>query len=218
MNTFATGWVARAALLIALFPSACGSAKEPPAPTVRTSPPPPELGPRIDRVGRPLVNFVLTDPLATATGKTHAQMQDEYNVGPIDSTEFTARFAGNLALLDAADGQCGNQLAAGPDPNNRDRYDKLAAVFSDDRLLLDPTAGGTARYFGIELSELGVGSAPSAGGLAPGDDFVSPTYSVIVAGISSPSDYTVSDGLDRGPAAPEREAFPFLGPPAEPSR
>src|SRR5436309_9004697 len=108
-------------IVIAMFCAAtvlagCGSDDD--------NPPPPRVGAvQIDRMGRAGVNTALTnpffDPSVPAQEMMHEAVQDEYN-GAADpaqwATMFAAEIAGNLAILDSLDRNCGNQLLAGPSP------------------------------------------------------------------------------------------------------
>src|SRR5262249_32212433 len=133
---------------------------------------------------------------------------------------YTSRFAGNLALLDGADAVCGNQLGAGPDPNNRDRYDRLAQAFADDALVLDTAAPASRTYLAIERRALGDKVDGDVGGRSPAMDVVAPTYTLIIAGPAARKDdgrFRIDDGLaSRGDAASTTRPFPYLDGPAPP--
>lgn len=174
------------------------------APAVEDMSPPP-LGTRIlDRVGRAAVNTALIGVIAPRGEKDAAQQQ--YNVTPREGwSGHAGEIAANLAVYDALDGTCGNQLLAGPDAVPG-RYDVLAGVLADDRLFLNTSYGACSQYLAVELAATQIAPNQDCGGRTPRYDVIDVTYSALAAGAVS----GVPDGIDADPA-PLLEAFPFFG-------
>jgi hypothetical protein len=160
----------------------------------RSNPPedlgPPTLGARIyDRVGRAAINTALIG-LVSPKGVRNG-LQDRYNVTPEGAwSEFAGEIGANLAIYDALDGVCGNQLLAGPSAV-AGRYDALASALADDRLYVDTSAGACNQYFAVEL-----GVSGDCGGRTPAYDVIDVTYSALAVGATS----GVPDGIDSDPA------------------
>src|SRR5712672_2619843 len=83
----------------------------------------PTLGAEIDRMGRPAINTALNNSF-NPDDTTKGSGKDAYNAEGnqanwatlmLDGKLVTKEFAGNLAIIDALDGVCGNQLLAGGD-------------------------------------------------------------------------------------------------------
>src|SRR5262245_20941154 len=135
-------------LLTTLLLAGCGS---------DDTPMPPMLGAQIDRMGRAGVNTAVTDPF-NQNSNTKGAAQDGYNAAanPAQwSSSFARRFAGNLAILDALDGVCGNQLLAGPTAT-AGRYSTLAGVLADDQLYVNTNSGTCTIYLAVEANAVGV--------------------------------------------------------------
>jgi hypothetical protein len=147
------------------------------------NPPPPSFGTvQVDRAGRVGVTTALTNPFfreAVSREQTsHDVINDDYNAES-DPSKWVARFssliASNLAILDALDGVCGNQLLAGPlGPN---RYKALADILADDQLYVNTATGKCTQYLGVEA-----GIADDCGGRTPNYNTIDVTYSVLAAG------------------------------------
>jgi len=177
------------------------------------NPSPPKIGAQIDRMGRAGVNTALTDPFSTVAGQTSDQVKDAYNAASDPSmwaTMFTGGpvgnlIAGNLAILDALDGVCGNQPFAKPGtPPPADRYKPLATVLADDQLYVNTSAGTCNSYLAVET-----GAANDCGGRTPLYNTIDVTYAV-VAGPSA----TVVNGITHDAEGNASvTAFPFLGNP-----
>jgi hypothetical protein len=171
------------------------------------------LGAQIDRVGRPLTNIVFVDALATANGQSHDEVLDGYNAES-DPDNFVAPYAeligGSVALLDAADGACGNGLGGDVTGDPATRYLPLAALMADDRLYLNKEERDCNGFFGIERVALGAGGE-LCGGRTPGEDVVTALYSAAVNGAESFAGDAdlISDGLTRD-VEPPPEQLPFL--------
>jgi hypothetical protein len=162
---------------------------------------PPALGARIyDRVGRAAVNTALIG-IAMPRGEKDA-LQDRYNAAPVEAWgAFASEIAANLAIYDALDGACGNQLLAGASAAPG-RYDALAGVLADDRIYVNAAVGTCEQYFAVEL---GIGS--DCGGRTPAYDVIDVTYSALAIGAVS----GVPDGVDADREPPPSE-FPFFAP------
>jgi hypothetical protein len=78
-----------------------------------TPPPPPTLGPQIDRMGRPAINTALNNtfnPDGSAAGSAKDAYNQDGSVGTWQQT-WIPKFAPNLAIIDSVDtGVCGNGL------------------------------------------------------------------------------------------------------------
>jgi len=168
---------------------------------------PPTLGLQIDRVGR----------AATATGLIEAfngdssakgNAKDRYNTGtPEGGALFAAQIASSLAILDALDETCGNQLVADV---GEERYSFLAGVLADDQLYVDSTREVCGTYLGLEAEIVGAISPGTGGcgGRMLDDDVIERIYSVLALG--------ALDGFDDTIAANDADnssAFPFLAAP-----
>ncbi len=173
------------------------------------NPSPPKIGAQIDRMGRAGVNTALTDPFSTVPGQTSDQVKDVYNAAK-DPSAWVSMFvggpvgnliAGNLAILDALDGVCGNQPFAKPGtPPPADRYKPLATVLADDQLYVNTSAGTCNSYLAVETSV-----ANDCGGRTPLYNTIDVTYAV-VAGSA-----TVVNGITRdADGNASLTAFPFL--------
>ena len=134
--------------------------------TCSNCPAAPNLGPQIDRMGRPAINTVLNhgfDGNAVAAGSA----KDAYNVDSSKGgwTMYAPQFAANLGIVDVldtgltcADGTCaaeavptlsdgcGNQVlyngaaaGSGSAAANSMSYTTLAGILSDDELYIDAT-------------------------------------------------------------------------------
>jgi hypothetical protein len=193
----------RAALLATVGLAGCGS---------DDNPAPPTLGAQIDRMGRAGVNTAVTDPF-NPNSTTKGAAQDGYNAAANPTqwaSSFTSRFAGNLAILDALDTVCGNQLLAGPTAT-AGRYNTLAGVLADDQLYVNTNSGTCSIYLAVEANAVGV-TNNDCGGRTPTVDTIDRTYSVLAAGALS----GVTDGVDRDADATQgTTSFPFLAAPVK---
>jgi len=173
------------------------------------NPPPPALGPQIDRMGRAGVNTALTAPFELDDAK-HGQVQDQYNAvsDPAQWTQFTSRIASNLAILDGLDTVCGNQLLAGPAPV-AGRYNTLAGILADDRLYVNTGSGTCQLYLAVEANAVGITNS-DCGGRTPLENTIDETYSLLAAGALS----GVTNGITRdNDGNASLTAFPFLSAP-----
>lgn len=184
------------------------------APEPRGKDDPPTLGTQIDRVGRPAVSSALIKTFDGDEAKRNAA-KDAYNdASPANQPSYIADIKAGLAILDALDQNCGNQLAA--DATTGKRYEFLATVLANDQLWVNAasgTCGGTkgGTYLGVEAEALQVlqPGQGGCGGRTPKEDVIERTYSVLAAGALSGIDDTVeSDGKPH-----DKDVFPFLAAP-----
>jgi hypothetical protein len=166
----------------------------------------PALGQKImDRTGRAAINTALIGVLEDTPPKD--AKRNAYNSTPPESwRNFTAELAGYLAIYDALDGACGNQLLAGSTATTR--YAALAQALADDRLYLNTDSGTCTQYFAVELDATGVARNTDCGGRAPTYDAIDVTYSALAIGAVS----GVADGVDAD-ETPISETFPYLAAP-----
>lgn len=171
------------------------------------------LGIQVERMGRAGVNTAATDPFF-ANEEEHGAFQNDYNAAsdPAQWSTFAPRIAGNLAILDSLDRNCGNQLLAGPQPV-AGRYDALAGVLADDRLYVNSASGTCQQYLAVEGNAVGIPNN-DCGGRTPLHDTIDVTYSVLAIGaLSGVGDAIASDG-DGNASLTE---FPFLDEPVAPA-
>ena len=107
------------------------------------------------------------------------------------ASQYAARFAGNLAILDGLDTVCGNQLLAGPAPV-AGRYNTLATVLADDRSTSTPAPAPATSTWRSRRNAVGI-TNNDCGGRTPLVDTIDRTYSVLAAGALA----GVTDGVDR---------------------
>ncbi|MFN3202905.1 MAG: hypothetical protein ACE366_31220 [Bradymonadia bacterium] len=172
---------------------------------------PPELGTQIDRSGRAAISTATISPF-NPDEAAKGMAKDAYNASGDPSAwaeAFGPDIAGNLAILDALDGTCGNQLIAGEELN-ADRYAGLTGVLADDQLYVNADSGVCGVYLGLEAEV--VGAIPSGdggcGGRTPNDDVIDRSYSVLAAGILTGVDDTITEN-----DVPNPEGFPYLAGP-----
>ncbi|MEZ4222041.1 MAG: DUF4331 family protein [Polyangiaceae bacterium] len=170
---------------------------------------PPTPGAQIDRTGRPAVSSATIETFNADDAKKDAA-RDEYNANSDPSTwaaKHKDQIKGSLAILDALDGTCGNQLVA--DQTAGKRYDFLATVLADDQLYVLTTEGTCGVYLGLEAGLVGVQGVPAnCGGRMPSDDVIARSYSVLANGSLGDVDDTIT--ADDKPAS---STFPFLSAP-----
>lgn len=152
----------------------------------------PVLGALIDRMGRPGVNTAVTDPFSAAAPSD--MKKDEYNVTPAAewAAKYSTSFAGNIAIYDGLDQNCGNQFAAGP--AGAGRYNALAGVLADDRLYVNTAATMCSVYLGVEANATAIIPNMDCGGRTPAYDVIDVTYSVLaIGGVSGVTDGITND-------------------------
>jgi hypothetical protein len=142
-----------------------------------SDPPPPALGAQIERMGRAAINTALIGPFEEQA--TRGAMQDVFNAesDPASFGDFAAEIAGNLAIYDALDTVCGNQLLAGGTVAPG-RYDALAGVLADDQLFVNTDSGTCEEYLAVEADFLG-NANDDCGGRTPLEDTIDVSYSVL---------------------------------------
>jgi hypothetical protein len=193
-------------------------------------PTPPTLGAAIDRMGRAAINTALNNTfnddeaqknVAKDTHNTEGN-QANWLTLEIEGKLVTKEFAGNLAVIDALDGVCGNQLLALGDPTGDaglDEYARLPPILADDQLYLDTSIGdckpitmvgglNLPNYLAVEARFIGL-PLSTCGGRTPLDDTIDVTLTLLAAGASGT---VVSDGINGDDAATPASLseFPFL--------
>ncbi len=167
---------------------------------------------QLDRMGRAGVNTALTSPFfresVPAEKLVHDRIVDAYNAEAWPGRwvrKFAPGIAGNLAIFDALDTVCGNQLLAGPaaEPG---RYDTLATVLADDQLYVNTRSGVCQQYLAVEANAVGIAN-DDCGGRTPLYDTIDTTYSLLAIGALS----GVTDGVPiDGEGVASLTRFPFL--------
>ena len=172
------------------------------------NPPPPALKTQIDRMGRPAINTALNHTFDTTSGQGPAK--DAYNADSNaaswnSNATYISQFEANLAIYDALDTVCGNQLGYSPTGH----YTTIATALADDRLYTDTSQSTCAHYLGVELHALGVLTTADCGGRKMTYTPIWDTYTAL-SGASS----QVTDGLS-GPVASKTNGttFPYLAAP-----
>lgn len=167
----------------------------------------PTLGAQIDRAGRAAISTATIETFQ-ADEQIVGTEKDAYNAaGPEQWAGYVPQMMTSLAILDALDATCGNQLLADA---GDDRYAFLATVLSDDRVWVNSDSGTCGVYLGVEAEAIGAVPAGmgGCGGRTPADDVIERSYSVLAAGILA--------GVDDGVTADDgnvTDTFPFLGAP-----
>jgi hypothetical protein len=177
---------------------------------------PPARGVQIERMGRAGVNTAVTNPFfresVASELELHEEIVDEYNAASDPSQWlglFSEEMAGNLAILDGLDRNCGNQLLAGPSPV-AGRYDPLANILADDQLYVNTASGTCAQYLAVEADAVGITNT-DCGGRTPLEDSIDTTYSLLAAGALS----GVTDGVPvDADSTPSLTVFPYLDDPS----
>jgi hypothetical protein len=191
----------------------------------------PTLGAAIDRMGRPAINTALNQSFNPVDASKNAG-KDAYNAEGnqanwatlmVEGKPITKEFAGNLAIIDALDGKCGNQLLSGGDSTGdagAAEYAALAGVLVDDELYVDTSIGDCTlkmiggqpvpNYLSVEARFLGLPFV-ACGGRTPLDDVIDVSYTVLALGIAG----RVSDGIDTDDHTASLTDFPFLADPAQ---
>ena len=171
---------------------------------------------QIDRAGRPLTGNALLGTLATEDISNH--LKEEYNAAtPGTSGRFVPEIEKALALYDAFDGKCGNQLLTRNSPTSSGgaRYRALAELLADDRLWVDSESTLCLQLFAVELANLAGQSERlmDCGGRTPLYDASNIYRSLLVDGSTT----SVADGVDHDDEQHSETGFPFLAAP-EPQR
>ena len=226
--------MSRALLMMMLVIGACDDntmQMEMPDLSMNLMPSAPTLGAAIDRMGRPAINTALNQSFNPVDASKNAG-KDAYNAEGnqanwatlmVEGKPVTKEFAGNLAIIDALDGVCGNQLLSGGDSTGDaglTEYAALAGVLADDELYVDTSIGDCTlkmlsgqpipNYLSVEARAIGLPFV-ACGGRTPQDDVIDVSYSVLAAGLSG----HVSDGIDADDHTTSLTDFPFLADPAQ---
>jgi hypothetical protein len=119
--------------------------------------------------------------------------------------------ARTLAIYDAFDGKCGNQLLADAKATSPARYRSLATVLADDRLWVNSESTICGEFFSVELAALAGDTSMNiyCGGRTPNDDAIDVYRSVLSMGRSK----GIDDGVDRDEREHSSTDFPFLAAP-----
>jgi hypothetical protein len=171
----------------------------------------PTLGKQLDRMGRPAIK---TATIATfdAMGKTakvnaYSEDSDQSNWG-----SNTADIAKSIAIIDALDTVCGNQLLATGldgqgDATAKGAYDLLAGVLANDKLHINLAGTKESGLYGAEAAALGVTDAEDKGGRKPSTDVIDRSYGLLAAGALA-----IDDKIPAPKSVTDAEAagFPFL--------
>jgi hypothetical protein len=164
---------------------------------------------QINRMGRPLTGNALLG--TTASDEESDRIKEEYvAVTPQAAAPFIPEIEKGLAVYDAFDGKCGNQLLAKENVSPM-RYQALAAVLADDRLWVDSASTICTQLFAVELTSLARQTQYSedCGGRSPNYNAANVWRSLLVDGTTT----SVSDGLDHDDHVHSAEVFPFLAAP-----
>jgi hypothetical protein len=178
------------------------------------NPPSPTLGTQIDRMGRPAVATALIAFLGDEPAK--GTRKDLYNSSAPATwqSEFKNEARSSLAIYDALDAVCGNQLLATQTSSTPERYETLATVLMDDRLYVNSATSTCTQYLSVEATAVGIpGLENNCGGRAPGSlngyDVIDITYSVVsIGGVGG-----VTDGIGEDNVTHSDTDFPFLATP-----
>jgi hypothetical protein len=163
---------------------------------------------RIDRAGRPAITAAL---ISTFNPDAQEDDLDRYNKSGNANSAFVPIMEASLGILDGLDRNCGNQLLAGANPDQR-RYQPLATALVDDQVYVQSDRPGSGSvYLGVEAETLGaIGAGQgSGGGRVPGDDVIERSYSVLAAGALR----GIDDGVGSDDAQHDIDTFPFLAGP-----
>ncbi len=169
---------------------------------------------QIDRAARPLTGNALLGTLASEESSN--RLKEEYNAAtPADSARFVPEIEKALALYDAFDGKCGNQLLARHSAPGAERYRALAELLADDRLWVNSESTICLQLFAVELANLAGQSERviDCGGRSPLYN-ASNVYRSLLADGSTTS---VDDGVEQDDKQHSESQFPFLAAP-EPQR
>jgi hypothetical protein len=165
---------------------------------------------QIDRAARPLTGNALLGTLAEK--EVSDRMKEEYNEStPQTAAQFVREIEKSLALYDAFDGKCGNQLLFDSRAPSSRRYEPLAKLLADDRLWVNTESTLCTRFFAVELASLAgqTDATIDCGGRTPLYSAANVYRSLLVDGTTT----SVSDGLERDEKQHSETEFPFLAAP-----
>jgi hypothetical protein len=165
---------------------------------------------QLNRVGRPLTKNALLGLFAA--DDVGDQLKEDWNVAtPATSARFVPEIQKGLALYDAFDGQCGNQLLAEPKAAPSKRYLALATLLADDRLWVNSTSTVCTQLMAVELTALAghKSLANDCGGRSPNYKAANIWRSLLVDG----TNVSVDDGVEHDDHDHSATVFPFLAAP-----
>jgi hypothetical protein len=165
---------------------------------------------QINRVGRPLTKNALLGLFAA--DDVGDQLKEDWNAAtPATSERFIPEIQKGLALYDAFDGQCGNQLLAKPRAAPSKRYLTLATLLADDRLWVNSTSAVCTQLMAVELTTLAgrKSLANDCGGRSPNYKAANIWRSLLVDG----TNVSVDDGVGHDDHEHSATTFPFLAAP-----
>ncbi|MBB6096331.1 hypothetical protein HNQ60_005253 [Povalibacter uvarum] len=165
---------------------------------------------QLDRMGRPLTQNALLATLGPA--ERADELKERFNeTTPATFTEFVTEIEKGLALYDAFDAHCGNQLLADRSAAADARYAQLARVLADDRLWVDSASSVCRQFLAVELTHAAgrKSLATDCGGRTVTDDSIDVYRALLVNGTTS----GVEDGVDTDDHTHSLTAFPFLAAP-----
>jgi hypothetical protein len=167
---------------------------------------------QIDRAARPLTGNALLGTLASE--ETSNRLKEDYNAAtPGTSARFVPEIEKALALYDAFDGKCGNQLLTkSPTTTPRaERYRALAELLADDRLWVNSESTICLQLFAVELANLAGQSERQVdcGGRTPLYNASNVYRSLLVDGSTT----GVDDGVEHDDRRHSETEFPFLAAP-----
>jgi hypothetical protein len=165
---------------------------------------------QINRVGRPLSKNALLGLLAA--DEVADALKEEWNAAtPSTSARFIPAIEKGLAIYDAFDGKCGNQLLANQKAAPEMRYRAFADMLTDDRLWVNSASSVCTQLFAVELASVAHQSAlkSDCGGRTPNYDASNIWRSLLVNGTT----VGVDDGLDHDEREHSATVFPFLAAP-----
>jgi Domain of unknown function (DUF4331) len=166
---------------------------------------------QINRVGRPLSKNALLGLLAA--DEVADALKEEWNAAtPSTSAKFTPAIEKGLAIYDAFDGKCGNQLLASNKIAPEMRYRAFASMLTDDRLWVNSASSVCTQLFAVELASVAHQSAlkNDCGGRTPNYNASNIWRSLLVNGTT----IGVDDGLDHAEREHSAAVFPFLASPS----
>jgi Domain of unknown function (DUF4331) len=166
---------------------------------------------QINRVGRPLSKNALLGLLAD--DEVADALKEEWNAAtPSTAAKFIPAIEKGLAIYDALDGKCGNQLLANQTVAPEMRYRAFASMLTDDRLWVNSASSVCTQLFAVELASVAGQSAfkGDCGGRTPNYSASNVWRSLLVNGTTA----GVDDGLDHDEREHSTTVFPFLASPS----
>jgi hypothetical protein len=162
---------------------------------------------QVNRVGRPLMkNSLLGLFEPDEIGDNLKEAYD--SATPATSARFIPEIQRALALYDALDGNCGNQLLANHAQAQAQRYQALATLLADDRLWVNSASKVCTQLFAVELAYAAGQTAfeNDCGGRTPNYKAANIYRSLLVKGTT----VGIDDGLDHDEREHSSTVFPFL--------